>query len=104
MGTIENDILLRIQECTQVLSEEEISLVSKYIRMQIPKEPRIVEATCGRTAQCPSCDRWIRVHPNFKPSVNRYCPKCGQKMDWTLNIISRMEEAGLVKELNHEQG
>lgn len=109
MGMNEISILTRLQECTGIFSGEEIGLISRYVRAQIPKEPRLVDGYDGRAIRCPNCDRRVYANRRFKPSVNRYCKKCGQKLDWNRNIIERMTEVGMIEpgateELRYEQG
>ena len=80
-------LLIRLQQCEEWLSGEEIKLLCKLLRKAEPAKPQkywgTVEGVRHRLTKCPACGRNLRTKKAVEyPEENRFCPGCGQRIDW----------------------
>ena len=56
--------------------EEEVGMSAKDALKK--QEPEKVTSKC----ECPICGAKVRKEYHFKCNYEKYCSKCGQKLDW----------------------
>lgn len=64
---------------------EAIGIAIKSMEKQISKKPKIIKHKYHNSHTCPFCDLELICSDEtgyFSGKRHRYCPDCGQKLDW----------------------
>ena len=97
-----NEKVERILHKSQQLSTDEMKHVNRLMRADMPKEPVFhhynKDAVGDKHLYCPTCGRSILMHRHFMPSMNGYCPGCGQRFKWTNEILNKANEKGMIEQ------
>lgn len=67
-----------------------ITLAKEALVKQIPRKPYTFEDESGSMLKCPICETFIRYRDELSHSFlqnNKYCAKCGQAFDWSIEKI-----------------
>ena len=85
-----------IRNCSS-LTEDEKNDLCRMIRKAEPMPPDYYWGHIGsqdrRMMKCAACGRYLRMRKGKdNPEENRFCPGCGQRIDWW--VIFREEQNG----------
>lgn len=66
--------------------EEDIDLIEKIVKKAIPMKPIDIQTPVVTWGLCPVCKgeyRKLGKKPNRVFLSDKYCPDCGQRLDWS---------------------
>lgn len=69
-----------------VRDEEDIDLIEKIVKKAIPMKPIDIQTPVVTWGLCPVCKgeyRKLGKKPNRVFLSDKYCPDCGQRLDWS---------------------
>lgn len=80
------DLQKTIRSCTSLTEKEKNDLCLLVRKDDAMKPERYWSKECGeerRCFKCASCGRYLRMRSGKdEPEKNRFCPECGQRVDW----------------------
>lgn len=83
---------------TSSLEPYEVRHILRVLKNDSPKKPLFKhnEITNILRINCPTCGKPLRMKRNFLIERNKYCACCGQKIDWTNEILTDAMDRGLI--------
>lgn len=83
-------LILRVQDYFNVDLIKLINDLSEYKRLSGFQIPRKVKILQYQQTLCPSCEEELSEHITdgyYKCETVKFCPSCGQSLDWELEEI-----------------